>query len=191
MNVRETYPDVKRRGRGRQTLMTVCKWAFPAAGFICVLLNILIAGKAWSAIVAWSLWIAWAQIVSPDLVEFNRISQLIKLVINSCILLVLIDLLLTPGWAVEVVPIVCFSSLLITGVLFFTDLEKQKQNMMPMLFMSAACLVGAVIGLILWHGEGRWTLAVMGASALLLPIGCFARLGREFWVEFKKRFCAK
>jgi hypothetical protein len=188
MTVKETYPSVKRRRAIRAVVRTVCRWAFLFSAVVCVALNLVLGGKAWSVVVSWSMWLLWSQVISTDLVEFNRISQLIKLVINACILLTLIDVLIAPGWAAEVVPIVCFSGLILVGVLFFANFDRQRQNMWPMLFMSTACLIGAVAGMFVWRGESRWPLVVMGALALALLVGCIARLGRGFGRECAKRF---
>jgi hypothetical protein len=60
----------------QQNLMICCKWTFLFAGFICAVVNLSTGGKAWSIIVIWSMWLVWTQLVSPDMVEYNRISYL-------------------------------------------------------------------------------------------------------------------
>ena len=99
-----------------------------AAAIASVLVNWATGGKAWSLIVLMSLYMVWTLVLSPDLVEYNRISQFIKLITCTCILLTLIDVFLISGWAVIVVPIVGFGGLIVAGILFLTDLERQKQN---------------------------------------------------------------
>ena len=138
-----------------------------------------------------SLYTVWSLVLSPDLVEYNRISQFIKLITCSCILLTMIDIFLAPGWAIEVVPIVCFGGLTIAGVLFFTDLEKQKQNMLPMLLLIFLAIIGSIVGLCLWHEESRWALAVMGAFALALLFACAVTLGNDFVRELRRGFHIK
>lgn len=191
MDVKIAYPEVRQRKEFARCLASVLKWTFLFAGFICIALNLVTGGKAWSVIVAWSLWLLWTQVVSPDLVEYNFISQLIKLVVNGCILLVFIDMLITPGWAVEVVPIIFFSALLTVGVLFFADFERQRQNMFPMLLLNGVCLIGSIIGLIVWHEETRWVFVVVGVFALSLLVGCFAKLRLDFIKECRKLFSTK
>ena len=190
MNIDIIYPPINKRHAGRQDLMVYCKWAFLFAGLICAVVNLSTGGKAWSIIVIWSMRLVWSQLVSPDMVEYNRISQTIKLIVNACILLALIEWLLVPGWAAEVVPIVCFFTLILVGILFFTDFQTQRQNMFPMLFFCVVCLIGSIIGLLARPVES-WPLAVMGAVALSLLIGCAAKLGKDFLKECQKRFCIK
>ena len=121
------------------------------------------------------------------MIEYNRISQFVKLITLTSILLTIIDLCLAPGWAIEVVSILNFSALFVVGVLFFTDLERQKQNMMLLLFIIFYSIVTSVVGLSLYHTEDNWALAVMGVAFLLLVLMMIVLKG-TFINEFKKRF---
>ena len=188
MKVKITYPAVKKQTLQRRKLLQILRWPVLFAGFICPVINLVTGGKAWSLIVLMGLYMAWTLLLSVDLVEYNRISQWIRLITEACLLLILIDVFLAPGWAVEVVPIVCFCGLTVAGVLFFTDLERQKQNMLPMLLLIFLCLIGSVVGLSLWHQESRWALAVMGAFAFALLVACAVTLGEDFPRQLRKRF---
>lgn len=191
MKVDITYPDVPKKSLHRKKLIRAGKWLCFVAACACPTVNLCTGGKAWSLIVLMSLYMVWKMILSPDLVEYNRISQFIKLIVYSGILLILIDVFLAPGWAIEVVPIVCFCGLAVSGVLFFTDLERQKQNMQPMLLLIILSLIGSGVGLPVWQEESRWALAVMGMVALVLLIACIATLGSDFLRELKRRFHVK
>lgn len=191
MKVEITYPLRKKQRVQRQDIIRCAKWPFLFSAYICPILNICTGGKAWSVVVLWSLWMAWSFLFSPDLVEYNRISQLIKLITHASILLIMIDVLLAPGWAIEVVPIVCFSGLIVVGTLFFTDLDRQKHNMMPMLLLTVLSIISSIAGLIIWRQESQWALAVMGALAFALLAASFMVLGKDFIRELKKRFHIK
>ena len=191
MDIKITYPTVEKKKLQRRKLLEFARWPIGFGGYICLVMNLVTGGKAWSLIVCMALYMVWTLILSPDLVEYNRISQFIKLITCSCILLGMIDIFLAPGWAIEVVPIVCYCGLAVSGVLFFTDLERQKQNMLPMLLLIGVSLIGAVVGLSLWHEESRWALAVMGAFALALLVACVKVLGADFRRELKRRFHTK
>lgn len=191
MQIKITYPPVEKRKLQRQKLLSIMRWPFLFAAVICPVVNLVTGGKAWSLVVLMSLYMAWTLILSPDLVEYNRISQLIKLIDCVCVLLALIDVCLAPGWAVEVVPVVCFCGLASAGALFFTDLERQKQNMLPMLLLIFLALAGSVFGLCLWHEESRWALAVMGVLAAFLLFACATILGSDFLRELRRRFHVK
>lgn len=191
MNIKMTYPVVPHRRALRKTLISCCKWTFLFAGLLCVVINASTGGKGWSAVAIWSMWIIWSQLVSPDIIEYNHISQTIKLTVNCCILLVLIDRLLIPCRVARVVPIVCYSALIIVAVVFFTDFETQRLNMFPMLIFCALCLIGSIIEIVSQPTANRRPFAIMGAIALLLLIGCAAKFGKSFWGEIKKYFCEK
>ena len=189
MQIELIYPPVEKRRLARPRIAHYCKWAFLFAGLMCAVVNLSTGGKAWSVVVIWSMWMVWAQLISPDIVEFNRISQSIKLIVNACILLVMIDWLLTPGWAAEVVPIIGYSTLIIVSILFFTDMETQRQNMLPLLLFCAACLVGSIVGLATLREHESWPFAVLCAIAFSLLVGCAVNLGKDFLLECRKRFC--
>ncbi len=190
MKIEITYPT-KKRTHQRQDVINWAKWPFLFAAYICPIINITLGGTAWSIIVLYSLWIVWTNAVSPNLVEYNRISQLIKLITNASILLILVNVVFSFDWAERVVPIVCFGGFIIAGILFFTDLNKQRQNMMPMLLLIIICIPSSVAGVFVYGQESRWSLVVMGAIAFALLIACFIVLRKDFINELKKRFHIK
>ncbi len=84
-----------------------------------------------------------------------------------------------------------FGGLVIAGTLLFSDLERQKQNMLPLLLLIFIAIVASVIGLSVWYDRGRWAFWVMGAVAIVLLIACGIILGGEFLRELKRRFHIK
>lgn len=191
MKIEVTYPAVPKRRLRRRRLKSAAGWLLLFAAYICPIVNMVTGGKAWSVIVLISLYMVWMLLLSTDLVEYNRISQFTRLIFCACALLAAIDVFISSGWAIEVVPIVCFSGLTVAGILFFTDFEKQKQNMLPMLLLIFMAMGASVVGLCLWHEESRWALAVMGAFALALLVACAVTLGSEFMRELRRRFHTK
>lgn len=176
MKIKITYPKVAKSKLERKKLIAITKWPIIIAIVTCPIVNIAVGGKAWSLVVLWSIYMLWTLVISPDLVEYNRISQFVKLITLTSILLTIIDLCLAPGWAIEVVSILNFSALFVVGVLFFTDLERQKQNMMPLLFIIFYSIVTSVVGLSLYHTEDNWALAVRGSIFIIsIDDDCFKR----------------
>lgn len=188
MKVDITYPHVEKKKLQRQGLIHLARWPFVLSALIVVIVNIATGGPTWSIMTLWSLWMVWSFLISPDLVEANRISIWIRLITSTSILLLIIDMTFPTGWSIEVVSNVCFCGLMIAGVLFFTDLDRQRQNMMPMMMLTAISLLASVIGLALWKEESRWALIVLGAVAVTLLALCVIALGRGFVPEVKKRF---
>ncbi len=191
MDIKITYPKVAKSKVQRNKYLNILRWPLIAVAVICPLINIAVGGKAWSIVVLMSLYMMWNMIFSIDLVEYNRISQVVKSIIYAAVLLILIDVILSPGLVIMVVPIVTFGGLILAGTLFFTDFRRQKQNTGPMFTLIFLALVGSIIGLNLWHEKNRWTFMVMGAVALGLFISCFVVMGNDFFRGIKKRFHIK
>ena len=119
MKIDITYPRPRRRGVFGSHWRLIAAWACVAAALACGVVNL---------VAAMGLYTAWTLGLSPAMVECNRISQFIKLVVCACVLLALIDALLAPGWSLEVIPLVCSGALGVSLVLFFTDLERQSRT---------------------------------------------------------------
>lgn len=188
MKIKLTYPPIEKKRHQRSLLLAILRWPVLAAAVVCPIIDCQTGKHGWSLVVLMSLYTAWTLVIAPDLVEYNRISQTIKIIVCACILLVLIDVYLAPGWAVTVVPLVCSGGLVISGLLFYTDLNKQKQNMLPMLLLIAVALPGAIAGLQIWHGKGRWALLVLALCSFALLCSLIITLGSGFTQELKKRF---
>lgn len=191
MKIKITYPKVSPKIIKHQRLINFMKWPLLIAVVICPIINLITGGKAWSLVVLMSIYMVWDLVISRDLVEYNRISQFVKLITLTSLLLITIDIFLAPGWALEAVPILIFSGLIVTSVLFFTDIEKQKQNIFPFLFLILLSIFSSIIGLSFYHEKDSWPLTVMGAVALFLLITLSITLKENIINELKKGFSVK
>lgn len=191
MKIKITYPKVSPKIIKHQRLINFMKWPLLIAVVICPIINLITGGKAWSLVVLMSIYMAWNLVISRDLVEYNRISQFVKLITLTSLLLITIDVFLAPGWALEAVPILIFSGLIVTSVLFFTDIERQKQNIFPFLFLILLSIFSSIIGLSFYHEKDSWPLIVMGAVALFLLITLSITLKENIINELKKGFSVK
>ena len=188
MKINIIYPNSNRKKIKRGRLLEVLRWPFLGVGIVSVIVNLIVGKPMWSFIVVMALLMIWSLIFDVDLVEYNRLSQFSKFVIYSLIILILIDLFLAPGLAQTVIGIVSFSSLLVAGILFFSDIKRQKQNMMPLLVLDIFALIGTVLWLTLYEGRFYWTYIVMGSISILLIILFIIVLRWDFIKEFRKRF---
>ena len=191
MKIKITYPKVSPKIIKHQRLINFMKWPLLIAVVICPIINLIIGGKAWSLVVLMSIYMAWDLVISRDLVEYNRISQFVKLITLTSLLLITIDVFLAPGWALEAVPILIFSGLIVTSVLFFTDIERQKQNIFPFLFLILLSIFSSIVGLSFYHEKDSWPLTVMGAVALFLLITLTITLKENIINELNKGFSGK
>jgi len=191
MKIKITYPKVSPKIIKHQRLINFMKWPLLIAVVICPIINLITGGKAWSLVVLMSIYMAWDLVISRDLVKYNRISQFVKLITLTSLLLITIDVFLTPGWALEAVPILIFSGLIVTSVLFFTDIERQKQNIFPFLFLILLSIFSSIVGLSFYHEKDSWPLTVMGIVALFLLITLSITLKENIINELKKGFSVK
>lgn len=191
MKIKITYPKVSLKIIKHQKLINVMKWPLLIAVVICPIINLITGGKAWSLVVLMSIYMLWDLVISRDLVEYNRISQFVKFITLTSLLLITIDVFLAPGWALEAVSILIFSGLILTAVLFFTDIERQKQNIFPFLFLILLSIFSSIIGLSFYHEKDSWSLAVMGVVALFLLITLTITLKENIINELKKGFSVK
>lgn len=135
----------------------------------------------------WGLLSLWTVCLNRPLVEFNRISKTANPLLYAAVMMVLIEVFLVSGWAELVMPIVCFGMLIIMGVLFFSDLRRQTQNIMPMLWAAAGSLIAFICAWIVMP-KLTWPVIVMGAVAAALFIASGIALKGGLWLELKKRF---
>ncbi len=191
MKVNITYPSKKSKNISRRRLLQILRWPFIGAALACIIVNICVGGKAWSAIAVVALFGIWKQIFAVDLVEYNRISQLIKSIMYIVIILALIDLLIVSIWAIGVLAIIGYSGLILSGILFLTDLKKQKQNMLPMFFYIVVALIASVVGFVYADQSNLWTVIVLAAVSFVLLFVCIVVLRKEFVNELKKGFKVK
>ena len=186
MKVKVVYPVMDKVNVLFLKMRRIASWLFLLAAGVCVIVNIATKGKAWSAVVVWSLWSVWNLVFSPDSIEFNLISQIVKAVFFVIVLLALIDFCLAPGWAMFVIPIICFAALIVTTVILLIDYKSQLKNTMPMMWLVIFSLVLTVVsftGVI----DTSWPVIVLGSIAFSVLL-LFVFFHNDFVRELKKRF---
>jgi hypothetical protein len=188
MKVNITYPQVLKKHRSRRRLLDILKWPFILAGIACIIVNICVGGKLWSVIAVVGLRMIWKLCFDLDLVEYNRISQFIKASIYACIIIALIHFLITPIWALGIISSLGYGSLVISGILFLTDIKRQKQNMLPMFSFIVIAIIGSAIGFMFSNESDLWTVIVLCSISVVLLFVCIFVLRLDFIRNIKKRF---
>ena len=188
MQINISYPKPQKSKSHRSIIIGIVKSSFLLTAFLCSVINLWSGGKAWSIIVIWSLYMAWTLFVSPDMIEYNRISQFTKVIMQSCILLVLIDIFIVSGWATNVVAIICFGALIAVCLLLYTDFERQRHNLLPMILLSALSLIISAVLMIVSKESVRWYVPVTCALSFAALIVCMKTMSGNFKSELKKMF---
>lgn len=188
MKISITYPHIEKHIKRHKKVLNVIKLLMLLAAIICPSVNVAVGGEAWSIIVLMSLYMVYTMTLSTDLVEYNRMSQFIKFVGCLCVLLTLIDSLLSPGWSIVAVSVILCCGLSISGILLFTDLEKQKHNLFPVLLLIVIAIIRTILGVFFYSGENRIASIVVGMFVLTLTVLCVIALGSDFVRELRCRF---
>ena len=197
MNINITYPELSKKKATRAKLIRILRLPFIISAIACPIVNIAVGGLAWSVIALFGLNIIWNMFVAIDLIEYNRTSQFIKFITYSILMLILIDVFITPTitWGSFVIPIVTFSGLVVAAVLFFTDFERQRHNLMPLLLIDIICLVAAVVMVLVIKYQELdmvlWPYITMGGVSLAILFALMLSMKGGFFGELKRRFHSK
>ncbi len=187
MQIRTVYPTLTGRTRMFVRIRSVIRYLFMLAGLAAVIVNLCVRGKPWSLVVCWSLFSMWNIVFEPDTFEFSHISMLVKVLFYVVVLLALIDYLLSSQrWALFVIPIVVFSTMIVTSVLFLIDIRQSMRNSMPLIWLMIYSLVGAIV----YFGalkDYSWPVIVMGSISAAMLVVCIF-FNKAFISELKKRF---
>lgn len=108
MKIKIVYPIPPKTSDRRRRLLSFFRVPVYVGGLCSVIVNLCVGGKAWSVIVLIGLYMLWTLLLSPAVVECNRISLWIRLIASSCVLLACIDVFLAPGLITHVVPVGLF-----------------------------------------------------------------------------------
>ncbi|NLH97583.1 MAG: hypothetical protein GX477_09655 [Clostridiaceae bacterium] len=188
MQIKITYPKPQKKKSHRGLVIEIGRNLFLLAAVLCAAINIWAGGKAWSVIVIWALYMAWSLLVHPDMIEYNRISQFTKAIVQSCIMLVLIDVFITSGWAANVVSIICFGSLIAVCLLLYTDFERQRHNLLPIILFSILSLIVTAVLVIISKGKVSWQVLVTFVLSFAVLAVCVKTMGWNIKSELKKMF---
>lgn len=189
VKIASSYPAGKKRFR-RAQLIKKARWLFLTLAAACAVVNLCVGGKAWSIVSIWGLYMLWTDVVSPDLVGYDRVHQSVKIAVQVSVMLFLIEVCLASGWAGFVLPIVGFSALAAVAALFFSDMERQRENVTPMLLLSVTLLLLCTVGVWLWE-DWSWPMIVMAAAAFGLTAALMAAFGGRLWKDVRKYFHVK
>lgn len=181
------YPLVTKKQRRRQHLARFFSQLLVTCALLSILVNLADGGTPWSLIVVISLFTVHTMLISPDLLEYNRISQTIKAVILFSILLILIDLLY-PGWAGVATSIFLCCGIVLSATLFFSDFRRQRENLFPFLWLLVVALARALTGMLFTSGPLRASFVLMAALSLILALLFVLFLRKDVSRELRCRF---
>ena len=191
MEIKTVYPHIEKKSLVYRRFFRVVELLILIAAIACPIVNIAVGGKAWSIVVLTCLYMAHTLVIAPDLVEYNRISQSIKFIFLLCVLLLLIDAFLHPGWADFVTSIIICCALVVCGILFFTDFKKQRKNMLPIIWLIVISIIRSIFGICFARGEDQIVFILMCVLSFVLLFLFIITLKKALLRELGYRFHIK
>lgn len=193
MKMLNTYPPAKRQKIQKNRIIEYARWPFLMAAILLPIINLLTGTPWWSVIAVFGLWVVWNMLFATQLVEYNRISNTVKLITYTAIMLLLIYWLLDPKWegVINVIAIVSFSGVTLLGILFFSNLHKQRHNLFPLLLFIVAVVAFGITGIIIWRGRASWEFITLLSTGVAFLVTTAIVLRKDLLREFAKRFHTK
>ena len=187
MRVHATYPPNTPQSFWRRNRHALWRSAFVLAGYLCLIINLLTGGQAWSLIVIGGLMTFWVAFIYQPQVEATPIKKLCDTALAVCLYLLLLDSVLGGGWSGFVVSIVFFGELIVTGGYFLLFFHKRKRDFLPLFELILIGLVGTLLAL---AGLKRldWPMIVVGGVSVGLLLLSFLLFRKPLWLEIRKKF---
>ena len=157
---------------------------------ICPVVNYYTGGKAWSVIADVSMIFFWMEFLSPDILENNAMRQVFRVGTFAIVINTLIGLLLSPGWLGFVLPIIGFSTLILSVVLFLSNLERHRNCIMPLLLETLMAMVGFLVANFT-EEKLNWPIITLGALSFTIAVLGLIVFHNDIWTELKKRLHIK
>lgn len=191
MNVNYNYPKPNKIRQIKKNFIRITKYLFLFIGFISLVLNIVIKGSAWSIVVIYSLYFIHNTFIARSLFEYNFVSQSIKVITHSCILLIILGIIYqVEAMLLNVVPYTILGVLIILAILYFTDIEGHKRNIFPIVWFSVISLILSAV-YIINPNYNDWEYPILAALSFSFLMTFFISLRGDFIIELKKRFHTK
>lgn len=187
MDVKITYPIIKRRKVTRAGLRPVVFAVFVLAFLACSIINLCVGGIPWCLFVLGGEWMVWFGLVDQPLVEATLVNRLTAILLSAAAYLFLIDAFVGNGWASFVVPMVCVALLLVQGTLFVVGCRTRRQDLMPIVWMLLGSLL-AILAALLGFLPMNWPTIVLGSLAFALIVTGLIVLHGPILRELQKKF---
>ena len=171
-------------------LRQVLKFFVFAGLIVCPVINHLTGGKAWSVVADVAMVFFWAEFLSPEVLENNSLRQVFRIGSFAIVETTLVGLLLSPGWLGFVLPILGFSTLTISVILFLSNLERHRNCIMPLLLETIISIVAFVVVSSI-EDKLNWPMITLGSLSLVLAFTGLVVFHKDIWTELKKRLHMK
>ena len=187
MRVHVTYPTGTSQSFWKRNRQALWRSAFLLAGYVCLIVDLLTPGIAWSLIAIGGLMVVWVAVLYRPQVEDTPIKKLCDSAIAICLYLLLLDSVIGGGWSAFVVPIVFFGELIVVGGYFLLFFQKRKRDFLPLFELFLIGLVGTLLALA-GAEQLNWPMIVAGGVSLGLPVLSLLLFWKPLTREIRKKF---
>ena len=189
-DMRIEYSGKDRRRTFPYTIRRILKFILFLAFFICPVVNYFTGTPWWSAVADFAIVFFWIEFLSRDVLENNTVNQVFRIGSFAIIETTLIGLLISPGWLSFVLPIIGFSTLILSGVFFLINLDRHRNSIMP-LILELIIAMAAFIAVYFTTKHLNWPMITLGGLAFLMSASGIFVFHKDIWTELKKRFHTK
>ncbi len=187
MKVKVIYPPVTTHDRKRARWKRIILRAMVILGCAAIITNWRIGGPAWSAVAVWVMFALYRLVLSPEPVERGSVSILVRALLYILVTMVLIEVLLAPGWAETAIPLCALGALIVSAILSVIDMEKQQPLSMNMLLLVLLSGLSFPLCKVLNRPVSWPVIALSGTAALIFALGLMIyrrevfQLLRKYW----------
>lgn len=187
MDVRVTYPTVKKRNFFVRNAHDLWRALFTVASYTCLIVDMLTPGIHWSLIVIGGLCVLWVALLYRPQVENTLIKKGCDVLVAVCLFLLLLESVVGGNWAAFVAQIVYFGMLILLGVYFLFYFRRQKRNFLPLFELLLAGMVATMVMLCL-RIRLTWPMIVVGSVSLGIQLLMLILYWKPMMLEYHKKF---
>lgn len=187
MDVKITYPEVKKKGFFRRNAHDLWRALFTLISYTCLIVDILTPGIHWSLIVIGGLGVIWIALLYRPQVENTLIKKGCDVLVAVCLYLLLLESVVGGRWGTFVAQIVYFGMLILLGLYFLFYFRRQKRNFLPLFEMLLAGMVSTLIMLAL-RIQLSWPMIVVGSVSLGIQVLMLVLYWKPMGLEYHKKF---
>ncbi len=187
MDIIINYPAPKHRTIQMPQTRQLLYKAFETSFQICAIINFCVSGTPWCLYVGGAEILFWVIFIRRPLVENTLVQKVFDATVGICCFLILVDIFSGKGWSKLVVPIICFSLLIVLSLIFFIGFKKQRRNLMPLYWLAFGSLIAiicAIIGIVVMN----WAIIVLGSVSMAFLIFSVSVYRKPILMELRKKF---
>ena len=187
MEVKVTYPVVKKKNFFVRNAYDLWRALFTIVAYTCLIIDMLTPGIHWSLIVIGGLCVLWIAFLYRPQVENTLIKKGCDVLVAVCLYQLLLESVIGGNWGAFVAQIVFFSMLILMGVYFLCYFRGEKRNFLPLFELLVAGMVSTLI-MLCCRIRLSWPMIVVGSVSLGIQLLMLILYWKPMLHEYHKKF---